>query len=72
MDLGRTLEASHETDKPTHAWLPFIAVALLAIGLRPAVNPEPVATRSIPDCRRFFEPSVQMVRAPDGSKNAYG
>jgi hypothetical protein len=59
-------------DKLTNILLSLIAVALLAIAVRPAVTPRPVAAQSNSERQLFFEPGVQMLHAPDGSRNVYG
>ena len=59
-------------DKLTNALLWLIAIALVAIAARLAVNPRPVAAQSHFERLLFIEPGVQMLRAPDGSRNVYG
>lgn len=58
--------------KLTTISLLLIAVGIVVIAVRPAVEPLPVAAQSHLERRLFIEPGVQMLRAPDGSKNVYG
>jgi len=48
-----------------------IAIALLAIALRPYIAPAPVRAEATP-YPFYIEPGTQMLRAPDGSKQVYG
>lgn len=49
-----------------------IALALLAIALRPYTAPAPVEAQSGTPYPFYIEPGTQMLRAPDGSKQVYG
>jgi len=49
----------------------IIAIALLAIALRPYIAPAPVRADATP-FPFYIEPGTQMLRAPDGSKQVYG
>lgn len=59
-------------DALTHFLLLVIAIALVAIAVRPYVNPVPAQAQSVSAYPFYFEPGVQMLRAPDGSKQVYG
>lgn len=56
----------------TNFLLLTIALALLAIALRPYVAPTAVQAQSGQPYPFYFEPGTQMLRAPDGSKQVYG
>ncbi len=56
----------------TNALLLVIAVALIAIAIRPYIAPHPVKAQSSQAYPFYFEPGTQMLRAPDGSKQVYG
>jgi hypothetical protein len=56
----------------THLLLFIIALALLAIALRPYIAPTPVQAQSATPYPFYIEPGTQMLRAPDGSKQVYG
>ena len=49
-----------------------IALALLAIALRPYIAPAPVQAQAGEAHPFYIEPGTQMLRAPDGSKQVYG
>jgi len=49
-----------------------IALALMAIALRPYVAPDPVRAQSGAPYPLYIEPGTQMLRAPDGSRQVYG
>jgi hypothetical protein len=52
--------------------LAIIAIALVAIAIRPYVAPNSVKVQSVTPYPFYFEPGSQMLRAPDGSKQVYG
>jgi hypothetical protein len=56
----------------TQLLLLTIALALLAIALRPYIAPSPVQAQSGAAYPFYFEPGTQMLRAPDGSRQVYG
>jgi len=49
-----------------------IAVALLIVAFRPYIAPSPVQAQSGEGHPFYIEPGVQMLRAPDGSRQVYG
>jgi hypothetical protein len=58
-------------DVCTNFLLFVIAIALVAIALRPYVDPAPALAQST--SRSFYiEPGVQMLRYPDGTGQVYG
>ena len=59
-------------DKLTKILLSLIAVAVFAIAVRPAVDPRPVIAQSSLERQLYFEPGVQVLHAPDGSRSVYG
>jgi hypothetical protein len=56
----------------TNLLLLTIALALLAITLRPYIAPAPVQAQSGSPYPFYIEPGTQMLRAPDGSRQVYG
>jgi hypothetical protein len=56
----------------TNFLLLIIAIALVAIAVRPYIAPRAVKAQSSPPYPFYFEPGTQMLRAPDGSKQVYG
>jgi hypothetical protein len=56
----------------TNFLLLLIAVALVAIAIRPYVMPQSAHADSEQPYPLFIEPGTQMLRAPDGSKQVYG
>src|SRR5271154_5363203 len=56
----------------TNLLLLLIAVALLAIAVRPYVTPQVAQAQSGLPYPLYIEPGTQMLRAPDGSKQVYG
>ena len=56
----------------TNLLLSIIAIALVAIAIRPYVAPSTVKAQSSSVYPLYFEPGTQMLRAPDGSKQVYG
>jgi hypothetical protein len=56
----------------TNLLLLIIAIALIAIAIRPYVAPYQVNAQSSLPYPFYFEPGTQMLRAPDGSKQLYG
>jgi ABC-type transport system substrate-binding protein len=59
-------------DRVRNALLLVIAVALVAIAVRPYVHPAAVGAQSVSAYPFYIEPGVQMLIAPDGSKQVYG
>jgi hypothetical protein len=59
-------------DVLTQVLLLVIAVALVAIAARPYVSPAPAEAQSVSAYPFYIEPGVQMLVAPDGSKQVYG
>jgi hypothetical protein len=45
---------------------------LVAIAVRPYIEPAPVAAESLPAHSFYVEPGVQMLRYPDGTGQVYG
>ena len=58
--------------KCTNFLLLIIAIALVAIAVRPYTAPRVVEAQSSSPYPFYFEPGTQMVRAPDGTKQLYG
>ncbi|WP_251106270.1 hypothetical protein [Alloacidobacterium dinghuense] len=56
----------------TNLLLLIIAIALVAIAVRPYIAPHPVNAQSSSAYPFYFEPGTQMLRAPDGTKQLYG
>lgn len=58
----------------TNFLLLVIAVALIAIVLKPLRQPPPAKAQSemAAPFPVYIEPGTQMIRAPDGSQNVYG
>jgi hypothetical protein len=69
---GDSMRYGMNQDKLTNLLLIVIAFALVAIAVRSVVNPRPVAAQSYSEHRLFIEPGVQLLRAPDGSKQVFG
>jgi hypothetical protein len=59
-------------DLITHLLMTVIAVALIAIAVRPYVDPDPVQAQSESAYDFYIEPGTKMLRAPDGSRQIYG
>lgn len=56
----------------TNILLLLIAVALVAIAVKPYITPQAAQAQSGPPYPLYIEPGTQMLRAPDGSKQVYG
>jgi hypothetical protein len=58
----------------TNILLLVIAMALIAIALKPLRQPQPVKAQSEISAPFpvYIEPGTQMIRSPDGSQNVYG
>jgi hypothetical protein len=50
----------------------IIAVALVAIGVRPIFAPRAAEAQSTAAYPFYIEPGSELLRAPDGSKQVYG
>jgi hypothetical protein len=50
----------------------LIAIALIAIAVRPYLAPDPVQAQSGSPYPFYIEPGTKMLRAPDGSQQVYG
>jgi hypothetical protein len=59
-------------DATTSFLLMLIAIALIAIAIRPYLAPDPVHAQSGSPYPFYIEPGTQMLRAPDGSEQAHG
>jgi hypothetical protein len=59
-------------DGVTNFLLLLIAVALIAIAVRPYVDPAPAEAQATSAHPFYIEPGVQMLRAPNGSGQVYG
>jgi hypothetical protein len=59
-------------DATTNFLLMLIAIALIAIAIRPYLAPDPVHAQSGSAYPFYIEPGTQMLRAPDGSQQVYG
>ncbi|MGC1870878.1 MAG: hypothetical protein WA700_07965 [Acidobacteriaceae bacterium] len=56
----------------TNILLLVIAVALIAIALKPLRQPQPATAQTRNFAPLYIEPGTQLIRAPDGSQNVYG
>ncbi|MFZ0518727.1 MAG: hypothetical protein WBG23_05485 [Acidobacteriaceae bacterium] len=56
----------------TNILLLVIAVALIAIALKPLRQPPPARAQTQNLAPLYIEPGTQLIRAPDGSQNVYG
>jgi hypothetical protein len=56
----------------TNLLLSLIAIALIAIAIRPYISPAPAHAQSTSANSFYIEPGVQMLRAPNGSSQVYG
>jgi hypothetical protein len=59
-------------DSTTNILLLVIAIALIAIALRPFARPRAAKAQTVEAYPVYIEPGIQMLRAPDGSQNVYG
>jgi hypothetical protein len=59
-------------DTTTNFLLLLIAIALIAIAIRPYLAPDPVHAQSDSPYPFYIEPGTKMLRAPDGSQQVYG
>jgi hypothetical protein len=56
----------------TRCLLSLIAIALMALAIRPYVAPDRAHAQNAAPYPFYIEPGVQMLRAADGSKQVYG
>jgi hypothetical protein len=61
-----------KNDRVTKLLLSVIAIALIAIAIRPYVAPAPAQAQSGAAYPVFIEPGVQMLKSSDGRKQVYG
>jgi hypothetical protein len=59
-------------DGVTKVLLLVIAMALTAVAVRQYVEPVRVEAQSVSGYPVYVEPGVQLIRAPDGSRQVYG
>lgn len=59
-------------NKITNFLLLLIAIALIAIAIRPYLAPDSVQAQSGSPYPFYIEPGSVMLRAPDGSRQVYG
>ena len=59
-------------DALTQFLLFVVAVALVAIAVRPYVDPAPALAQATSSHAFYIEPGVQMLRYPDGTGQVYG
>jgi hypothetical protein len=59
-------------DAMTNVLLVVIAVAMVAVAARPYIDPAPALAQSSSGHPLYIEPGVQLLRAPDGTKQVYG
>jgi hypothetical protein len=59
-------------DTLTNFFLGLIAVALVAIAIRPYLSPDAAQAQSTSGYSFYVEPGVQMLRSPNGSGQVYG
>ena len=60
-----------KNDRASKLLLSVIAIALVAIAIRPYLAPEPAHAQNAA-YPVFIEPGVQMLKSSDGSKQVYG
>jgi hypothetical protein len=65
---GQTMK----NDRVTKSLLSAIATALVAIAIRPYVAPVSAHAQTGTAYPVYIEPGVQMLKSPDGRKQAYG
>ncbi len=61
-----------KNDRVTKLVLAVIAIALVAIAIRPYVAPGPAHAQSGAAYPVYIEPGVQMLKSSDGKKQVYG
>ncbi len=61
-----------KNDNVTKLLLSVIAIALVAIAIRPYTAPGPAQAQSAAPYPVYIEPGVQMLKTADGSKQVYG
>lgn len=61
-----------KNDRVTKLVLAVIAIALVAIAIRPYVVPGPAHAQSGAAYPVYIEPGVQMLKSSDGKKQVYG
>jgi hypothetical protein len=61
-----------KNDLFSRSLLAVIAVALVAVALRPYIAPASAHAQSGAAYPVYIEPGVQMLKSPDGSKQLYG
>lgn len=59
-------------DAVTNSLLALIAVALIAIAVRPSIAPGPAQAQSLPAYPFHIEPGVQMLHRAGVTENLYG
>jgi hypothetical protein len=65
------LRCPMKKDALTNVLLSLIAIALIAIAIRPYIDP-PLAEAQSSAHSFYIEPGVQMLRAPNGTSQVYG
>jgi hypothetical protein len=61
-----------KNDSVTKLLLSVIAMALMAIAIRPYIAPRPAHAQNGAAYPVFIEPGVQMLKSSDGKKQVYG
>ncbi|WP_213804589.1 hypothetical protein [Granulicella sp. dw_53] len=61
-----------KSDTLKNLLLLIIAIALIAIAVRPYAQPPAAQAQSVAPYSFFIEPGVQMLRQPDGTGQLYG
>jgi hypothetical protein len=61
-----------KNDRVTKLLLSVIAIALIAMAIRPYMAPAPAHAQSGTAYPVFIEPGVQMLKTSDGRKQVYG
>jgi len=61
-----------KNDALTKSLLSLIVIALIAIAVRPYLQPPAAEAQSASAHSFYIEPGVQMLRAPDGTTQVYG
>jgi len=61
-----------KNDTVTKLLLSVIAIALIAIAIRPYMTPAPAHAQSGAAYPVYIEPGVQMLKSSDGKKQVYG
>ena len=72
LGLSKASRKNHEESCKHNLLLLVIALALVALALRPLRQPRAAHAQAFAPYPIYIEPGTQMLRAPDGSQNIYG